>query len=236
MDKRGRFSTRAGATGLVLSAAGAVVAHFGLAPPLVGFGLFALGGLAGIVGVVGGATTSFRYGLNLGRAGIFFGILPAAAIVLGVWSARDLPRINDITTDVADPPAFVHAPTLPGNRGRDLSFPEAFGPIITSAYPDLEPLRLAEPPEKVFARAALLAGGVRRWTVTYVDEGSGILEGHERTRVFRFVDDFVVRVRPDAGGTRVDMRSKSRDGQGDLGANAARIRSFLGKLEASAIR
>jgi len=43
----------------------------------------------------------------------------------------------------------------------------------------------------------------------------------------RFHDDFAVRVRPDDGGAVVDMRSKSRDGKGDLGANAERIRSFL---------
>jgi uncharacterized protein (DUF1499 family) len=33
-------------------------------------------------------------------------------------------------------------------------------------------------------------------------------------------------VRPADGGSVVDVRSKSRDGQGDLGANARRIRAF----------
>ena len=51
------------------------------------------------------------------------------------------------------------------------------------------------------------------------------------TRIFRFVDDVVVRVRPaEGGGAIVDVRSKSRDGRGDLGANAARIRAFAEKL------
>jgi uncharacterized protein (DUF1499 family) len=49
--------------------------------------------------------------------------------------------------------------------------------------------------------------------------------------VFRFVDDVLVRVRPaDGGGALVDVRSKSRDGRGDLGVNAARIRAFAEKL------
>jgi uncharacterized protein (DUF1499 family) len=38
----------------------------------------------------------------------------------------------------------------------------------------------------------------------------------------------VIRVRPQAdGSSRVDMRSKSRDGQGDMGVNAQRIRDYI---------
>ena len=45
----------------------------------------------------------------------------------------------------------------------------------------------------------------------------------------------ILRVRPDgAQGSRVDLRSKSRDGQGDMGTNAARIRAFVGQLEQGA--
>jgi len=48
--------------------------------------------------------------------------------------------------------------------------------------------------------------------------------------IFRFVDDVSVRVRPDTGGAKIDVRSKSRDGKGDIGTNARRIRTFLAKL------
>ncbi len=37
-------------------------------------------------------------------------------------------------------------------------------------------------------------------------------------------------VRRDGTGTRVDIRSESRVGGSDVGANAARIRKFSGKL------
>jgi uncharacterized protein (DUF1499 family) len=40
------------------------------------------------------------------------------------------------------------------------------------------------------------------------------------------VDDIRVRVRPSGEGSVVDVRSKSRVGRGDVGANAARIRAF----------
>jgi len=45
------------------------------------------------------------------------------------------------------------------------------------------------------------------------------------------VDDISVRVRESGGGAVVDIRSKSRDGKGDMGANAARIRAFRDWIE-----
>jgi len=41
-----------------------------------------------------------------------------------------------------------------------------------------------------------------------------------------FKDDVVIRVRTNAEGSLVDLRSVSRVGRSDLGANAARIRAF----------
>ena len=69
------------------------------------------------------------------------------------------------------------------------------------------------------------------WEVVGVDPAAGTLLARDTTRIFRFVDDVVVRVRSaEGGGSLVDVRSKSRDGRGDLGANAARIRAFAEAL------
>ena len=46
-----------------------------------------------------------------------------------------------------------------------------------------------------------------------------------------FKDDVVVRVRSSARGTLVDLRSVSRVGEGDLGANAARINAFVNAFQ-----
>jgi uncharacterized protein (DUF1499 family) len=62
----------------------------------------------------------------------------------------------------------------------------------------------------------------------------GRLEATDTTRWFGFKDDVVVRVTPVAEGARVDVRSASRVGQSDLGANARRIRAFLAALAAHA--
>ncbi len=55
------------------------------------------------------------------------------------------------------------------------------------------------------------------------------------TSVYRWQDDFVIRVTAgDNGGSIVDMRSKSRVGKSDLGANAHRIAAFLTDLRHAA--
>jgi uncharacterized protein (DUF1499 family) len=60
------------------------------------------------------------------------------------------------------------------------------------------------------------------------DEGR--IEATATTFWFGFKDDVVIRLRPEAGGTRVDVRSESRVGGSDVGANAARIRAYSAKL------
>ncbi len=57
-----------------------------------------------------------------------------------------------------------------------------------------------------------------------------MIEATDTSRMFRFVDDIAVRIRPDGTGSRVDVRSKSREGKGDLGVNAARIRRLRDAL------
>jgi uncharacterized protein (DUF1499 family) len=48
---------------------------------------------------------------------------------------------------------------------------------------------------------------------------------------FGFTDDIVIRVAKDGSGSRVDMRSTSRQGHSDFGVNAARIRANLQDLQ-----
>jgi uncharacterized protein (DUF1499 family) len=86
----------------------------------------------------------------------------------------------------------------------------------------------------VLQQALALAREQPRWQVTATDPQARTFEGTVETRLFRFRDDFVVRVRPEGQGARVDMRSRSRVGKGDLGANALRIRQFLQALSSRA--
>jgi uncharacterized protein (DUF1499 family) len=77
------------------------------------------------------------------------------------------------------------------------------------------------------------AAAMPRWTVDSVDARAGVLGAEARTRMWKFVDDVEVRVSLDLHGwTRVDVRSASRAGGADLGANARRIARFLHRLDA----
>jgi uncharacterized protein (DUF1499 family) len=59
----------------------------------------------------------------------------------------------------------------------------------------------------------------------------GRIEAVARTPIMGFRDDVVVRVRAAEDGARVDVRSASRYGQHDFGANASRIRSLTSDID-----
>ena len=59
----------------------------------------------------------------------------------------------------------------------------------------------------------------------------GRIEASDTTFWFGFIDDVVIRIEPDGNGSTLDIRSKSRVGRSDVGANAARIRAFLQDFE-----
>jgi uncharacterized protein (DUF1499 family) len=224
-----------GAAAFVL---GPAAIHLGAASSLVGFRVFALGLVAGLLALVLGSVGLWRTRPGAGRSGrgravtgAGLGLAMAAIVLLAVGSAGELPVINDITTDPDDPPAFTAAPRTEGGRGRDFDYPgEAFASQQRKGYPELAPIELDRPPGEVFERAARAAEGLG-WEISHRDPGAGALEAVAVTRIFRFVDDVVVRVRPAGSGSRVDVRSRSREGKGDLGANAARIRAFRDALK-----
>lgn len=209
---------------------GVGLAWFRLVPALAGFGAFALGGLLSLV--VAALTVVGRL---RGRQLTLAGALSLAVSIVFVAiaaSGTNAPPINDFTTDFADPPVFVHAVMLPANAGRDLGYPTDFAEIQRECCADLRGTLVDALPNEAFGRAAATARSMPRWDVTYADAASGQIEAVATTVVFGFQDDVVIRVQAsDDGASRVDVRSKSRDGRGDIGANAARIRTFIYELE-----
>ena len=125
---------------------------------------------------------------------------------------------------------FVKALELQPQPGRDMTYNPQVGVTqkAAPAYTDLAPLKMAGPPDEVFAKTAILAGRIPNWLITCNDPQTHTLEGIATSGLFKFRDDFIIEVRPaEGGGSLVEMRSKSRDGTGDLGANYHRITSFL---------
>ncbi len=236
MQGRSRVATVAavlGVAALLLVLGGALLAHLGLASPFVGFRISGLGFLVAPVGqvlaVIGLIRT--RAGRDRdGRDAAWVGLVLSSAVVFSVLAAAlpaaRLPAINDITTDPEDPPQFVHAAREAANRGRDLAYPGSeMAAAQRAAYPDLAPIELPVPPREAFHRA-VAAAETLGWTIVYRDPEAGRIEANDTSSIFRFVDDIAVRIRPAGTGSVVDVRSKSRDGRGDLGANAKRIRRF----------
>lgn len=68
--------------------------------------------------------------------------------------------------------------------------------------------------------------------ITVENKRAGAIEGVATTALLQFKDDFAIRIKQGRRNmTTVDMRSKSRTGASDLGANAARIRSYFKALK-----
>lgn len=197
--------------------------------PMVGFQAWAIFSLVGLIGLIVGffALGATSPGKKAGRSLALFGVAAGALIGgLFIWSAAaggDYPSINDITTDLADPPAFASDPS---DRDRDMAYPADFVAIVRGAYPDLAPIETDNDPVRAVDLALQTAEGLG-WEIIQADREAGTILARQTTAIFRFVDDIVIRVRPNDGGALVDLRSKSRDGKGDIGANAIRIRAFV---------
>ncbi len=157
-----------------------------------------------------------------------------AAVAYLPWQwreeARAAPPINDITTDTANPPAFVAVVPLRAGSSVPTDYPGAdVAAKQHSAYPDIRPVDLPLPPAAAYARALDVAKAFG-WDIAAADPASRRIEATATTPWFGFRDDVVIRVTPTEGGSRVDVRSLSRVGRGDLGTNAKRVRAFLAKL------
>jgi len=237
-------STLAGvAWGLALTAAVAVVLaplaiQAGAVSPFLGFRVFGGALLASLLTLALALVALFVSRRSpAGRRVAIRAVLLSGALVLllGVLAtpASDVPPIHDVTTDPADPPGFLVSDGVPENAGEPGDYPAANAAIQREAYPDLQPIRVEAPPDQAYARAVDAARSLG-WELVREEPARGTFEATDTSRIFRFVDDVVVRMRPDAAGSRIDLRSRSRVGQSDLGANAARIRAFGDALGAGA--
>lgn len=158
------------------------------------------------------------------------GLGVAAVPAYWLQAARKAPPIHDISTDLEDPPAFVAV--LP-RRGHSSNPVEHGGAPVAEAqrgaYPDIRPLTLGIAPADAFA-LALRAARDMGWEIVAQDAANGRIEATATTFWFGFEDDVVVRIVPSGSGSRIDVRSLSRVGVGDAGANAKRIRKYLARI------
>jgi uncharacterized protein (DUF1499 family) len=158
--------------------------------------------------------------------------LIAYPLYVGITAYR-LPAIYDVTTDPIDPPQFDAIARL---RPRDAN-PVTYAGLYTAeqqraAYSDIEPDMTTASPQEAYD-AVLKVVAKRKWHIVDARPPQaamprdGRIEAVARTPILGFRDDVVVRVRGTQEGARIDVRSASRYGRHDLGANAARVRSLI---------
>ncbi|HEV2558059.1 MAG TPA: DUF1499 domain-containing protein [Microvirga sp.] len=219
--------------GRVDYAAGFVVMGTGLALAVLAIGLAGLAFLR--------IWQEGRRGLGSAVKGV---VIAVAVLAVPSWFALravTLPPINDVTTDIENPPQFSRSRTVLEARGGRVppDQPREVREAQRDAYAQIAPLTLDVPPDEAFDLVQKAAAN-RGWRVIEATRpggrvGTGRVEAVDRTLLLRLPDDITVRIRPRADGTRIDIRSASRTGAHDLGQNAARIRAFLDELSNLAI-
>lgn len=184
---------------------------------------------AGVAAALAGGVNWLRRRRGGGMAVLLGLILSLPIVGLGVafeFAARTTPPINDISTDIDDPPVFWFTVT-------PTDYPAANAEPQRTAYPNVRPLDLPLSFDDAFS-AALALVEERGWEVLSDDPAEEQIEAIATSRLFGFQDEVAVRVTETDSGSRIDMRSRSRLGQIDRGTNARRIEAFLSDLGQSA--
>jgi uncharacterized protein (DUF1499 family) len=180
------------------------------------------------------------------------GLIAAGAAAVPLKMRADFkanPFIHEVTTDFDDPPAIIAAADMPRTnppeyRGDDAVPQSAAQQTVAeaqrAAFPDIAPIRTERDLKACadIAKAVIADMGMEVLADGPADDSAGggwRIEAVATSAWFGFKDDFIVRLTPvDGGGTRIDIRSKSRVGGSDLGANAKRVREFTKRFNAAA--
>ena len=206
---------------------GLVMGQTGLRPAMLAWGVCMIGALSGLAMAI----TILMIGQTSSWMLAVVSVLPFAAAFIMIIKDLSYPRINDVATDLDNPLAFVAALHAPPNGNRKMSYPGNFKPRVRKAYPQVRPLILDESPGQVFERVLHIAKTQHGWRSIRSDTANKTVEAEAMTPLLGFVDDVIVRVSNYEGKSRVDMRSRSREGLVDAGKNAKRIEMFLEKIQ-----
>ncbi len=238
-----RWTTRIGLFSVALALVALAAHRFGPMATVTAFNLvlvafagalvtLALGVAAAVViwreGCTGAMRVSFGIAMALGLLGWPLAFIPAY---------RELPAINDVSTDANSPPKFVELVKLRGAGANTSTYPVTFAKLQAEAYPDLKPMFIDRPVEETFeiAREAVFRQKmniVREQAPENKPGKPGVIEAVDRTPIFGLYDDISVRVDGDSTRSRIDLRSASRFGRHDLGRNAERMRRLMREIVA----
>ncbi len=164
---------------------------------------------------------------------VVFTLLPLLVLGSQVLKAREAAFIHDVSTDTQMPPQFVAVQADRLSTDHDVSYEgETLAKTQHDAYPNIQPLVLKADIQKVLHITKLIVAE-NNWQLLAVNDQTlpFTIEAVHTSLLFAFKDDVILRLQITDAGTRIDMRSMSRQGKSDLGMNAQRIEAFLIQLE-----
>jgi uncharacterized protein (DUF1499 family) len=194
--------------------------------------------LAIIVAVVG--LVRIWFGGQIGAAQAFTGIaiaLVGLAVPLFFLSQYFLlPQLNDIQTTRQAMEFKQLAAMRPADANRIVEPDLAAAEEREKAYPDIRPMELERSVTETFD---IVHEAVKRlgWTIVLSEppdgDQPGRIEATDRTMIMGYTDDALIRVTGDDAHAFIDVRSVSRYGKHDLGANAGHIRKLFAEVKSA---
>jgi len=161
------------------------------------------------------------------------------AIPAGTWVlSLGWPQIDDVSTDLVEPPDFTEAKDERTPDANSVEYPgERFANIQRASYPDLKSLVLPRAADDAYEFVLQALAKLKYKTTLELppesDESSpGFIEFSDHSLVLGLVDDVVIRVLGEDQSARIDVRSASRYGRTDFGRNAERVRAILKEVAA----
>ncbi len=237
-----RLALVVGLAAPALVLAGAAGTKFGLIDYRLGFMTLAnqWGALVAMAGPRPGVVALLVSLSDFRRFGVMalIGLLAAGATLAGLWRYKSLaaasPPIHDVSTNWEDPVGFSKI-TL-ADRGQAENGVEPDPRVDSKAPPPWGGQRVADINAQTCPGAKSIPHAVDVEVVAKALEDNGVqvtakqapfrVEGTAESFWFGFKDDVAVRIRPE----RTDIRSTSRVGQSDLGANCRRVTRIVQAL------
>lgn len=230
---KGNWPTRLLYTGLVLLVGGLIVGQLGINPfasmlsIAIAFLVLIAAAVIVLIALLRGRSATVS---NQGWLALLLGLGAVGITGNQFGGGGGGAPIHDISTDTTNPPEFIVVATLRSEGDNPAEYlDDGTAEQQAEAYPDIDTLTLNVDSTAAFG-AALTVAESMGWEIVAAEPSEGRIEATASTPFVGFKDDVVIRVQPDAAGSIVDVRSKSRIGKGDMGVNATRVREYSAKL------
>jgi len=226
------------------------IAGFGLAFGRFGFtdlpyavAVFVFALLMAVIAIVlavfalAGIWNSGRHGTGHAITAVLLASLLLAYPAFLIARSLNQPRLNDITTDLESPPGYTADPKITAARGG--FWPPAVGrsqrDAQIKAYPQVQPVNVDVDVVEAFSNCQSAVKTLHWQELEAVPpvpgKSDGRIEVKTRSLLMGIPYNLVIRIRATGDTSRIDLRSTSRLGAHDFGANAELITRFVTALQ-----